>query len=184
MTARGITIVLAIAALAGGLAGCTSEVGGQAAPSSQAAGTTTPATGDPDNPFAGLSPCAILDQVLAEQGFPPATPTLADSKNGCGTKKPTSGNVQSVDVALVLQPGGNYRDNVNNPGQASEGKVNGRPAIEEQEPQHSSGQCSIRFQVKQNSRALLVLSSDLDTASACKQVEDVAAKVEPLLPKN
>jgi hypothetical protein len=182
--ARGITIVLATAALTAGLAGCTSEVGGQATPSSQATATTAPATADPGNPFAGLSPCTILDQVLAGQGFPPAAPTLADSKHGCGTEKPTSGNVQSVDVSLILQPGGNYKNNVNNPGQASEGKVNGRPAIEEQEPQHSSGQCSIRFQVKQDSRALLVLSSSLDTASACNQVKDIAEKVEPLLPKN
>ncbi|MDX3195861.1 DUF3558 family protein [Streptomyces sp. MN03-5084-2B] len=171
-------------ALAAGLTGCTSEVGGQATPSSQAAGTTPPVTGDPDNPFAALSPCTILDQVLAGQGFPPATPTLADSKHGCGTEKPSSVAEQGLDVALILQPGGDYKNNVNNPGQASEGKVNGRPAIEEQEPQHSPGQCSIRFQVKQNSRALLVLSSALDTASACKQVEGIAAKVEPLLPKN
>jgi hypothetical protein len=170
-------------ALVFGLTACTSEVGGQATPSSSVPATST-ATADSDNPFAGLSPCTILDQALAGQGFPQAEPTVADAKDGCRASKPSSGAAQGLDIALVLQAGGNYKNNVNNPSQASEGKVNGRPAIEEREPQHSSGQCAIRFQVKQDSRALLVLNSDLDTASACKQVEGIAEKVEPLLPKN
>ncbi len=86
-------------------------------------------------------------------------------------------------MGLFLQAGGNYRDNVNNPAQASDGKVNGRPAIEEQEPLHVTGQCAIRFQV-QSSRALMSVSFGSDTTGACERARDIAAKVEPLLPKN
>lgn len=72
---------------------------------------------------------------------------------------------------------------MNNPAKASEGKVNDRPAIEEQEPLHVKGQCSIRFQVR-DSRALMSLAFGSDTAAACKKIEELAPKVEPLLPKN
>ncbi len=88
-----------------------------------------------------------------------------------------------MDIGLVLQAGGNYRDNVNNPSKASEGKVNDRPAIEEQEPLQAKGQCSIRFKVR-DSRALMSLAFGSDTAAACKKIESLAPKVEPLLPKN
>ncbi|MEA5358984.1 DUF3558 family protein [Amycolatopsis sp., V23-08] len=188
MTVRRPSVAIAALILALGLTACTSQVGGQANPSQSGSGTSTPtsasATDDPGNPFAGLSPCTVLDQVLTGQGFPKAAPTIADAKETCGASKDTSGNTPGVTVGLSLQAGGNYKDNVTNPQQASDGNVNGRPAVEEREPQHSPGQCAVRFQVKQDSRALLVISSGSDTATACKQAEEIAAKVEPLLPKN
>jgi len=173
-----------------GLAACTSQVGGQANPSSPVAGSTAPATNsattDPNDPFAGLSPCSILDQVLAGQGFPQAGPMVADTntKEACRTTKPTSGDTPGVDAALILQPRRNYKDNVGNPSQASEGNVNGRPAVEEREPENSRGQCGVWMEVKPASRAFVLLASGTDTAKACRLVEDIAAKVEPLLPKN
>jgi hypothetical protein len=184
--ARRVPVAFAALALTLSLTACTSQVGGQANPSSSPAGTTAPgtATANPDDPFAGLSSCTILDQVLAGQGFPQATPTLASSKVTCGATKPTSGNTPGVDVSLSLQPGRGYKENVGNPSQASEGNVNGRPAVEEREPEHSSGQCGVWMEVKQNSRALVLVSSSSDTPTACKKVEEVAAKIEPLLPKN
>jgi len=178
---------VAFAALALSLTACTSQVGGQANPNSAATGSTTaPSSGTAsgDNPFAGLSQCAIVDQVLAGEGFPPATPALARSKETCGTQKLASGNTPGIVVGLSLQAGQNYKDNVGNPSQASEGKVNGRPAVEEREPQNSSGQCGVWMEVKPNSRALVLVSASTDTPTACKKVEEVAAKIEPLLPKN
>ncbi|WP_244210945.1 DUF3558 family protein [Amycolatopsis kentuckyensis] len=166
------------------MAACTSQVGGQANPSSSAANSPAPSTVASGSPFAGLNPCTMLDQALAGQDFPPATPTIARSKESCGTNKLASGNTPGVDVALSLQAGQSYRDNVGNPSQASEGKVNGRPAVEEREPEHSSGQCGVWLDVKPQSRALVLVSSSSDTARACQLVGDIAAKVEPLLPKN
>ncbi|MCR6484273.1 DUF3558 family protein [Amycolatopsis sp. OK19-0408] len=182
MTARRAPVALATLALGFCLTACTSTVGGQANPSSTGS-TPTSTTADPADPFAGLSACTILDQALAGQGFPQAVPGVAAPEHSCRTSKPTSGDTPGIDLGLVLQAGGNYRDNVNNPDKASDGKVNGRPAIEEQEPLRAKGQCAIRFQVR-NSRALFSLTYGSDTATACKKIEELAPKVEPLLPKN
>jgi len=177
--------VAAIAAMALALVACTSQVGGQATPSTTSA-TSAPTSNsaDPANPFAGLTPCSLLDQALTGQGFPAAKPTVADAKESCGTSKSTVGNTPGMDIGLSLQVGRSYQDNVTNPGQASTGTVNNRPAIEEREPQSSSGQCAVRMDVQRTSRALLVVSASSDTESACKMVERIAEKVEPLLPKN
>lgn len=182
MTAQRVSVAFAALALGLSLAACTSEVGGQANPSTSVSTTDSPPA-DPNNPFAGLSPCTVLDQALAGQGVPKAVPGVADPNNSCKVDKPTSGDAPGLVVGLIFQAGANYRDNVNNPAKASDGKVNGRPAIEEQEPLNAKGQCAIRFQVG-NSRALMSVSFGGDTAGACKQIEDIAPKVEPLLPKN
>ncbi|WP_284750225.1 DUF3558 family protein [Amycolatopsis sp. RTGN1] len=182
MIARRGSIAFAALAVGLGLAACTSEVGGQANPSTSVS-TTNSATADPSNPFAGLSACTVLDQALAGQGLPQAVPGVADPNNTCKINRPTSGTTPGLVVGLILQAGASYRDNVNNPAQASEGTVNGRPAIEEQEPLHVKGQCAVRFQVR-DSRALMSISFGSDTAGACQQAKDIAPKVEPLLPKN
>lgn len=185
MIARRVLGTIAAAALC--LTACTSQVGGQATPSPRTA-STGPATGsasaDPDNPFAGLSPCTVLDQALAGQGYPTAEPMVADKKNSCRSSKPTSGDTPGVDVGLSFQAGRGYKENVGNPGQASEGNVNGRPAVEEREPLNAKGQCDVWLEVKPRSRAFVLLASGSDTAKSCQMVETIAAKIEPLLPKS
>ncbi|WP_329054691.1 DUF3558 domain-containing protein [Amycolatopsis sp. NBC_01488] len=182
----GLLAVVACVTVA--LAACTNQVGGQANPSSTVGGTDTsgaPApSSNPDSPFASMNPCSILDQALTGQGFPPAVPTVADAKETCAATKPRAGDVNPVDLALSLQPGRGYKNNVGNPSQASEGSVHGRAAVEEREPQQSPGQCGIWLEVKPASRALILVSSGSDTANACKLVERFAEKIEPLLPKN
>jgi hypothetical protein len=185
VTVRRVPVVFV--ALAFFLTACTSQVGGQANPSSATTESTagpSSGTASADNPFAGFDQCAIVDKAVAGEGFPPATPALARSKETCGTQKLASGDTPGIVVGLSLQARQNYKDNVGNPSQASEGNVNGRPAIEEREPQNSSGQCGVWMEVKPNSRALVLVSASTDTATACKKVEEVAAKIEPLLPKN
>ncbi|SFW61857.1 Protein of unknown function [Amycolatopsis australiensis] len=131
-----------------------------------------------------MSSCAILDQALVGQGYPKAEPLVANPKQGCRTTKPASGDTPGVDVGLSLNPGRGYKENVGNPNQASEGNVNGRPAVLEREPENSPGQCDVWLEVKPNSRAFVLLASGSDTARACQMVQEIAAKVEPLLPKN
>ncbi|MEV7037203.1 DUF3558 family protein [Amycolatopsis sp. NPDC051061] len=185
MRVRGFPVALAALALAFGVTACTSQVGGQANPSSTTSVSTAPESNSAGSSrFADLDSCVLLDQALAGQGFPKSEPTVARSKESCRATKAATVDTPGSDVALSLQVGQNYRDNVGNPSQASEGNVNGRPAVEEREPQHSSGQCGVWMEVKPNSRALILMSASTDTASACKQVEEIAAKVEPLLPKN
>lgn len=182
MIAQRVPVAFAALVLGFCLTACTTMVGGQPSPSSPGS-TANSTTADPSDPFAGMSACIILDQALAGQGFPQAVPGVASPQHSCHAFKPTSGDTPPLDIGLVLQAGGNYRDNVNNPAMASDGKVNERPAIEEQEPLKVKGQCAIRFQVR-DSRALLSLTYGSDTANACKQIENLAPKVEPLLPKN
>jgi uncharacterized protein DUF3558 len=182
VTARRAAAALAVLAFA--LTACTSQVGGQAAPSSPVTGSTAPTGAAQDDPFAGMSSCAILDQALAGQGYPKAEPLVANPKQGCRSSKAASGDTPGVDVGLSLNPGRGYKENVGNPGQASEGKVNGRPAVLEREPENSPGQCDVWLEVKPHSRAFVLLASGSDTARSCQLVEDIAAKVEPLLPKN
>lgn len=187
MTARRVSISLAILAFAFSLTACTDQVGGRATPSSSPTSASAPTTGsgnvDPDNPFAGLNPCTILDQALAGLDFPKAVPTVADAKESCRASKPSTASSQGADVAVSLQPGLGYRDNVGNPSQASEGNVNGRPAIEEREPLNVTGQCGVWLEVKPSSRAQVLVASGGDTQASCKLVEEVAPKVETQLPK-
>ncbi|MEQ0565801.1 DUF3558 family protein [Amycolatopsis sp. NEAU-NG30] len=182
MIARSFPAAVAAPVLGLGLAACTSEVAGQANPSTQVSATNS-TTADPADPFAGMSPCTILDQAFTGQNLPRAEPAVADPQHSCRIAKPTSGDTPGVVVGLILQAGSDYKNNVNNPAKASDGNVNGRPAIEEQEPLHAKGQCAIRFKVG-SSRALLSVSFGGDTTGACKKVEEFAEKVEPLLPKN
>lgn len=181
-------VLIAVAFTALAASACTSQVGGQANPSSTGStpdtSTTAPSSADPANPFASLNPCSLLDQAIAGEGFPPATPTVADAKESCAANKPRSGDVSPVDVALSLQPGRGYKNNVSNPSQASEGKVNERAAVEVREPRASPGQCGIWLEVKPSSRAFVLVTSGSDTANSCKLVEGFAEKIEPLLPKN
>ncbi|WIY05304.1 DUF3558 family protein [Amycolatopsis mongoliensis] len=189
MISQRIPSVLAAAAFTVlAVAACTSQVGGQANPSSAVSTTdtssTAPSSSDPDNPFASLNPCSLLDQALASEGFPAAIPTVADAKESCAANKPRAGDVSPVDVALSLQPGRGYKNNVSNPSQASEGKVHERAAVEVREPRQSPGQCGIWLEVKPSSRAFVLVTSGSDTANACKLVEGFSEKIEPLLPKN
>ncbi len=188
MISQRIPFVLAVATFAAlAVSACTSQVDGQANPSSTAGGTDTssaaPTSVDPDNPFAAMNPCSVLDQALAGEGFPPAVATVADAKESCAANKPRSGDVNPIDLALSLQPGRGYKNNVSNPGQASEGTVHERAAVEVREPRQSPGQCGVWLEVKPASRAFVLVTSGSDTANACKLVEGFAEKIEPLLPK-
>ncbi|MEC3975075.1 DUF3558 family protein [Amycolatopsis sp. H20-H5] len=167
------------------LAGCSSPVEGQAKPgtvpsSSQASGSASP-TSDPSNPFASMDPCKLLDQVLAGQGYEPATPDIADPKRSCGTKK---GAIQGQ-LGLALQAGQKIDDNIANPAKAAPAKINGRRSVQEKEPLGDHGDCTIGMEVQSNSRALVLFnSSSKTTDEACAAAQDLALKVEPLLPKN
>ncbi|SEP51743.1 hypothetical protein SAMN04489732_11761 [Amycolatopsis saalfeldensis] len=87
-----------------------------------------------------------------------------------------------MNVGLFLQEGRAYDENVSNPGTARGGKVNNRPSIEQPEPLGTSGQCSITMAVAPQSRAILDVESGSDTTGACQTAEDLATKLEPLLP--
>jgi hypothetical protein len=129
-----------------------------------------------------MDQCALVDRLLAGKGFPKATPTIADSKRSCAAQKPSVGTVRGTDAGISLQSGQLYTDNINNPSTARRGNVNGRPSIEQPEPLGSPGQCQVGMAVASTSRALVLVTGGSDTAASCQTAEDLATKLEPLLP--
>lgn len=117
-------------------------------------------------------------------GFAPAVPTIADAQHSCRVTKKTQGDVEGVDISLSLRDGQSYKANIQNPSQASAGTVGSRAAVEEAEPLGSTGQCEVSIEVKPKSRATVGVTFSSDTDKACKLVESLADKLEPLLPKN
>ncbi|MEU4251203.1 DUF3558 family protein [Amycolatopsis sp. NPDC026612] len=172
-----------MATLALVLSACDSKVGGtpQAAGTPSSSPTSTTATGgSSDNPFAGMDPCKLLDQVLAGQGYPAAKRSDADAAHNCDTKKTDYGV-----IGLALQPGQTINEITTAPGKAVTGDVNGRPAVQERDALGGTGSCDVSMEAKPKSRAtVLVTLQTAGTAEACGVANDVSSKVERLLPAN
>ncbi|WP_084470162.1 DUF3558 family protein [Amycolatopsis benzoatilytica] len=176
-----LTLLSAVAALGG----CSKSVDGateSSTPTSPSAPSSSASSAE--GSLTGLNQCDLLDQALAGQGFPPAKPTVADSKRTCGSQKlpPSGSSAPSVVVALSLQSGQRYTDNVNHPETARTGHIKKRASIEQPAPLGISGGCQINMAVGENSRVLVVVTSGSDTDGACKMAANVAAAVEPKLP--
>lgn len=169
--------VLLLGAAALALTACDSTINGAA----QTSGTTSAAPPSA-NPFSSRDQCALLDQILNGQGFPKSAPSIAQGRKACETSK-SSGGVNATTVALGLQEGQRYTDNIGSPDKVRSGKISGRPFIEEPEPMGSSGQCSIFMSVETTSRAIIIVSGGVDTSASCSMAENLATKLDPLLPK-
>jgi hypothetical protein len=127
-----------------------------------------------------MNPCTVLDQVLAGQGYPAAVPTTADAKRSCVSTKQGYG-----EIGVLLQGGQTIDENITDPSKASTGDVNGRRAIQIRNGLGGSGACDVKMEVKPNSRALVMVTLRTETTDeACRLVNDVATRVEVLLPKN
>ncbi|WP_409462342.1 DUF3558 family protein [Amycolatopsis sp. GA6-003] len=179
-TSRAKKTLALLGALGIVTAGCSSPVTGTPQPGQPSSAAAAPTSG---NPFSARNQCALLDRILAGQGFPKATPTVAQPTRSCASQKPSSGTEKGIEVGLFLQEGKLYTDNIAHPETARRGDINGRPSIEEPEQLNSPGQCDITMAVEPHSRANLGVTSDLTTAEACAQVEKYAVALEPLLPK-
>ncbi|GAA1023168.1 MULTISPECIES: hypothetical protein [Amycolatopsis] len=184
ITSRTSSLLVLLGASAIALTACDNSVGGTAAPGQTASAAPSAPPPSSANPFSARNQCALLDQLLAGQGYPKAIPSVADSKRSCAAQKPGDGLDATV-VGLTLQDGQRYTDNVANPSKTRTGKVNGtRPVLEEREPLGSSGQCMLKLAVEPNSRAIIDVTSGTDTDAACKTAEGLADKLDPLLPKS
>lgn len=159
------------------ISGCVSNVDGQPSPPSS---TTPPSTSSSQIPFSSFNSCTVLDKALSGQGFPAGNPSIADPKQACDTKKPTYGG-----VTLDLVNGKTIDQNGEDPSKVQTGNVNGRRSIRITESLGSQGDCEVQMEVKPNSLAAVIASLAAGTtADACNFADDVATKVEPLLPKN
>ncbi|MFJ1760137.1 DUF3558 family protein [Amycolatopsis sp. NPDC088138] len=177
--------LITFAALSLALSACDSKVGGtpQAAdtpPSSAPA--TSPSGATADNPFGDMKPCTTLDALLRDQGYPAAVPTAADSARTCTAVKKVGDD--SIRVSLSLHAGQTINENIADPSKASTGTVNDRPAVQEREPIGAKGQCDVKMEVKPKSRAIVAVTLGVGTTDqACTDVNDLATKFEPMLPK-
>lgn len=183
-TSRAKLPLVLLGALGLATAGCSSPVAGTPQPDKPtAAASTSAAAPTSGNPFAARNQCALLDQILAGQGFPKATPSVAQPDRACAAQKPSSGTGKGIQVGLFLQEGRLYTDSITHPETAKRGDINGRPSVEEPAPLGTPGQCDITMAVEPHARADLGVTSDLPTEEACAQAEKYAIAVEPLLPK-
>jgi hypothetical protein len=129
-----------------------------------------------------MKPCATLDQALSGQGYPASAPTTADAARTCSTKKEVGED--AITVGLSLHAGQTINENIADPSKATTGTVNDRAAVQERDPIGAKGQCNIGMEVKPKSRVLVVVTLRIGTTDqACSDVNDIATKVEPLLPK-
>jgi hypothetical protein len=182
---RHCASLIALAALSLALSACDSKVGGtpQAADTpTSSAPTTGPSGATADNPFGDMKPCTSLDELLRGQGYPASAPTAADSARTCTTVKKVDDD--SIRVSLSLHAGQTINENIADPSKASTGTVNDRAAVQEREPIGAKGQCDVKMEVKPKSRAIVAVTLGVGTTDqACTDVNDLATKFEPLLPK-
>ncbi|HWD02350.1 MAG TPA: hypothetical protein VG674_07850 [Amycolatopsis sp.] len=178
---RSLAAFVGLAALACALTACDgSSVGGTPAPATSSSSAPSSSAGQSNTPLAGLSPCKTLDQALAGQGYPAATPDIADPEHVCDAQKPG----QDDYLGLGLQDGQRYDTSISNPEKTQKGNVRDRRAILEPEPNHGSGICAVSIEVKPESRAIVSASlASGTTDQACTAAENLAAAVELLLPK-
>lgn len=161
MGRRAAWVVSVVAAA--GLGACSTTDSDKPTP----APTTAAPTADPLEPLAA---CAVLDQLLAGQGFTPGRPIGV--RNECGASRPGYG---TVSIALEHEQG--------EPAEAAPLDVNGRKALIGQFT--GPGTCEVVLDVPGHAPAattVVLLSADLQ-AEACAAAQDLATSLEPMLPR-
>lgn len=175
---RGRTSGIAgLCLLALGLAGCSTDGQAKPAPSVPPVSSAAASSSAQADPFAGMKACDVLNQVLQGTGMPPGEPERYGGDNGCQSNKP-----QEAAISLYLVPDRNYDDLNDSLETQHRGDVSGRPSIMIKGQQR--GGCDISMQVAGGSRAIIgVMRSVGTTEQACQMVEELAAKIDPLLPE-
>nr|WP_243870016.1 hypothetical protein [Amycolatopsis granulosa] len=159
-----------LAGLAVGLTACTATVNGSPSP---APGPPTTSTRDA---LGSLDACAVLDQLLAGQGFQPGERKTV--RNECVASKSEYGA-----LALAIDPVQGLAElQAQGPGAASL-QINGRQAL--RTGSAANGMCEVALAVGEHARALVVASITRSEvrAQVCTAAQELATKLEPLLPR-
>ncbi|WP_442860855.1 DUF3558 family protein [Amycolatopsis sp. CA-230715] len=145
-------------------------------------GTPTTAPSAPPtsvaNPLASLKPCDLLEQVLQGLDYPPVAPDIVNKKLACSTHKP-----DGSDVMLLLNPDIPFTETPTNSGSSKVGTVNGRRALQMSDLGKVKGGCAIRLEVKPQANALLTAVSNTTAAEDCQLADQLATRLEPMLPR-
>ncbi|SNR68779.1 Protein of unknown function [Haloechinothrix alba] len=165
------------------LAGFTQESSGDPGPTSAGDHSSQGSDGaDSDatsgDPLDGLEACDLLDDALEGEGFPPGEVETAGGENGCMSSKSGTGT-----AGLDLQPGYVYDEFVFDKEKLHLGTVNQRHAMQIRDAIGAGGSCNVSMEVRPDSRAVVgVNMRHGDTDEACAFVEELAERLEPMLP--
>lgn len=124
-----------------------------------------------------MNACDVLNQVLQGTGMPPGEPERYGGDNGCRSTAP-----QKASVSVYLIPDRKYDELNAELGKQHRGDIEGRPAIQIREGVNSEGGCDISMQVAGDSRVFVSVTND-ETDQACQLAEELATKIDPLLPE-
>ncbi|WP_431928111.1 DUF3558 domain-containing protein [Amycolatopsis tucumanensis] len=163
-----------LAGVALGLAACTATVDG--APAPDPAVTASPTGTNASDLLRSLDACTVLDQLLAGQGFQPGERKTV--RNECVASKSEYGA-----LAIALDPVQGLAELQAQEPRAMSTQVNGRSALQVGSP--ADGMCEVGLAVGEHARALVIASisrSDVRD-QVCTAAQELAGRLEPLLPK-
>ncbi|GAA1940536.1 DUF3558 family protein [Amycolatopsis minnesotensis] len=165
-------VLAATLALAAG--GCSTAVQGTPTPSNPA-----PQAGSSEaNPLASVVSCDLLGKILQGLDYPPAAPDIINKKQACSTHKPGGAN-----VLLQVSPGFAYDERRTNPSKTKVGDIHGRKAIQVRDLGGAPRGCDVKLEVKPHSNVSITVISETTTEQDCSLVDELATRLEPMLPK-
>ncbi|NIH87388.1 DUF3558 domain-containing protein [Amycolatopsis granulosa] len=153
-------------------AGCSTVVSGSPAP---AAGSASRNSVDPQEALRKLDACALLDRLLTGEGFDPGE--RKTTRNECVTTKIDYGA-----RGIALDPVQGLADYQAQVPAATPVEINGRRAV--QGKPTGQGSCEFALEVGEHARAMATaVISGTDESRVCTVAQELATKLEPLLPR-
>ncbi|MBA0124193.1 DUF3558 family protein [Haloechinothrix sp. YIM 98757] len=135
--------------------------------------------GEPNDPFTDLAACDLLDDILDDEDFPPGEKSSAGGKNACQSTKQGFGSV-SVNLQAEYQ----YDEFTYDSDKIFPGEVNQRRAVQIRDALDAGRSCDVSMEIEPDSRAIVGANMRHgDTDDACGFVEELAERLEPLLPE-
>ncbi|WP_215541382.1 DUF3558 family protein [Amycolatopsis sp. CA-230715] len=165
-------ILAATFALAAG--GCSATI--QGTPSTT---PSRPALSSEANPLAALKPCDLLGQMVQGLNYPPVAPDIVNKELACSTRKS-----DGADIALLLNPGVPFTEQPTNAGSSRPGNIHGRRALQMRDLGKVKGGCAVRLEVNPQANVVITAVSDTAAEQDCQLVDQLATRLEPMLPKN
>jgi len=163
--------LLAVVTATLALVACSSTVSGTPLP----APTVSPTHATAEDGLRSLEACAVLNQLLAGQGFDPGERKTV--RNECVATKLEYGA-----LGIALDPQQSLGDLTGQLPESSHFDINGRNAVIGQPS--GEGSCEVGLEVGQRARAVVIASISREDLrdQVCPAAQELATKLEPLLP--
>ncbi|UQS22615.1 hypothetical protein L1857_07170 [Amycolatopsis thermalba] len=158
------------------MAGCSETVAGMPSPAEEV--SASPSARSPEEALADMDACTVLGQLLEGEGFAPGERKTA--RNECHASKPDYGT-----YSLALDPVQGLSEYSRQVPGSAPATVNGREARQGEPFGAGQGMCDFALKVGAHGRAVAtatMLRAE-QRARACDAARELAAELEPLLPK-